>query len=134
LIPLYLLCCSHGGSAEIERRDLSRVMEDFGKAGWGFITAMLVSGGYLLFGLLDAPADLWTSAYGRLLSAKLILVATLMATGTCNKFRLVPALRDPALFPANLVRLRRSIQMEMGLAAVVLLLAATFTTVFGPAS
>jgi copper resistance protein D len=147
LIPLWLLCrvnerhsglnIYRSGRTENERTDngmqlLTRIMEEFGKAGWCFIPLLLFSGIFLLFNLVEAPGDLSGSVYGRLLLAKMIAVGGLMTLGARNKFRLVPSLRDTGQFPANVLGLRRSIQWEMGLAVLILVLVASFTTAFGP--
>jgi len=147
LIPLWLLCrvAERHAGLKIVRSDqaadactedgmqlLTRIMEEFGRTGWCFIALLLLSGIYLLLSVLGAPGELLNSVYGRLLLAKMIAVGGLMALGACNKFRLVPALRDTGQYPANVLRLRRSIQGEMGLTVLILLLVASFTTAFGP--
>ena len=75
-------------------------------------------------------ADLWESAYGQLVLAKLFWVALLLALAAFNKLRLTPALlRGDS---SALGELRISIRTEMAVAGIVLLATAAFTTAVGP--
>lgn len=49
---------------------------------------LIASGAGLVWLQFDHPASLWQTAYGRVLSAKLALVAVLLALGAHNRFRL----------------------------------------------
>jgi putative copper resistance protein D len=122
LFPLYALCRREAASAMLP------VLRSFGRLGWGITGTLLVTGVFLLSQLLEAPDDLLDTAYGRLLSAKLLLVLVLLGLGALNKFHLVPAL---ALSGAD--RLRQSIAAERFVALLVLVLTAALTTLAGPA-
>lgn len=84
-----------------------------------WVVALLVGSGVMLVGLqLDRPADLWRTAYGRVLLAKLALVALLLLLAAANRWRwTAPVLAGSR--PA-LRALRRAIVGELLLAAAVL--------------
>ncbi len=104
------------------------LLQRFGVWGWGIIGSLLLSGVFLLTQLLQEPADLLTTPYGRVLSGKLLLVLGLLGLGALNKFHLVPAVAR-----SGGERLRQSIAVERGLALLVLALTAALTSLTGPA-
>lgn len=53
---------------------------------------LVASGVVLAFVQLDRPDALWTTAYGRVLSIKIVLVLVLLALGALNRYALVPRL------------------------------------------
>jgi len=121
LYPLFLLCRTEPASA------IAPLMKRFGDYAWGITLGLIVAGGYLLVLLLGAPIELLTTAYGRLILLKIVLVLCLLALAALNKFRLVPALQSAGAAP-----LQRSIRGEMLLAFVILALTAVLSTVTGP--
>jgi len=60
-------------------------------AGWCLL-AVIVSGAYNAWMQLPQLSALWTSAYGRVLAVKLLLVAGLAAWGAINRYTIVPRL------------------------------------------
>ena len=118
---LYLLCDS------IPAERVLPLLQRFGVWGWGILGSLLVSGVFLLTQLLQAPGELLSTPYGRLLLVKLLLVCGLFGLGALNKFHLVPALAR-----SGAERLRQSIAGERVLALLVLLLTAALTTLTGP--
>ncbi len=76
-------------------------------------------------------AELWRTAYGQLLSVKLLLVVGLMGLAAKNRFTLVPQLIGS---PEIATRLARSIRPEMLLALLILVATAYLSTLVGPAS
>lgn len=122
LYPLLLLCRTERAS------DLVHLMKRFGDYAWGITLGLVLTGGYLLTRLLGSPAELYTTAYGRFMLLKIILVLCLLALAALNKFRLVPALRS-----AGAGTLQRSIRGEMVLAISILVITAVLSTVTGPA-
>jgi copper transport protein len=106
-LPALLLA----GSGEAALRRFSAV------ATWG--VAMLVATGALLaYWQLAAPADLWRTAYGKVLSAKLLLVLAMLVLAAINRWRLTgPALQGDI---RRLGALVRNIRWELMLAAAVL--------------
>lgn len=127
-IPLYVLCRDETrDSGNVDRQSLHKLMMLFGQAAWVVLSALLVSGLWLTWQLSGGPDGLLLTPYGRLLLLKLVLVACLLALGAKHKFLLVPE-----LIVEGGVRLRRSIRVQVGLAALILLVTAVFTTVTGP--
>ncbi len=70
------------------------------------------------------------SRYGRLVSLKLGLVILLLTFAAFNKLRLTPRLL--AADESAVRAVRRSIQAEMFIAGLILLVTASFTTITGP--
>ncbi|MBC52698.1 MAG: hypothetical protein CMQ34_02565 [Gammaproteobacteria bacterium] len=126
LVPLYTLCRERHAD---EIGAVAMVMTLFGQAAWIVLVAIVFSGVWMLWQLSDGFSQLLSSAHGRLLLVKLLLVAGLLALGAWHKYRLVPSLTA-----LTLPRLRRSIAVETILAALVLALTAMLTTVVGPAT
>lgn len=122
LYPLYELCGREPADTVLP------LLRRFGTWGWGITGALSVTGVFLLVQLVEAPADMVATPYGRLLSAKILLVLALLGLGALNKFHLVPALEA-----AGSARLRRSILGERALVLLILILTACLTTLTGPA-
>ncbi len=122
LYPLYALCRREPAAR------LQALMEKFGRIAAFWLAVLFLSGVYLLWQLTEGFSTLLSSAYGRLLLGKLLLVAGLMGLGALNRYRLVPGLAATG----NEKPLQRSIALEMLLAVLVLLLTVLATTLFGP--
>ncbi len=90
-----------------------------------FAVAALALGGAALAGVqLTVPADLWTTAYGRVLALKLGLVGLLLGLAGWNRWRLTrPALDGDG--PAT-TSLRRTIGAELCLAGAILAVVGLF--------
>ena len=80
------------------------------------VAALFASGLVNSWNLLAGPRDLWTTTYGQLIAAKIVLFALMILVAAYNKFRLTPRL------PARnaLRRLERSTFAEIGLGLCVL--------------
>ena len=109
---------------------VAHIMKRFGAIALYVVGALIAAGATLLWILLEAPLAMLDSGYGRVLAVKLLLVSGLLALAATNKLLLTPALLRGDV--AALLRLRRSITAELALAALVLLVTATLTTVTGP--
>ncbi len=70
--------------------------------------------------ILPAPLDVFRSAYGAVVLAKVAGLAVLIAFGAQHRFRMMPRLARDSTMPA---RLRSSVIREVGVMAVVVLLA-----------
>jgi putative copper resistance protein D len=118
------------------RRDADRkavfhvTLAGFSGVGSGLV-AVLVASGLVNSWFLVGPSGwraLAETAYGRLLLLKLVLFAAMVALAAANRFRLTPALRaalaDPARTDSAVVALRRSLQLELGVALAVVALVA----------
>ena len=96
-----------------------------------YAVGLLVGAGLLLaYQLLGSLSALWSSAYGRMLSLKLLLVAALLCAAAVNRLWLTPRLR--AGDAAAAAALRRSIRLEMLVGGLILLVTAAFTSLSGP--
>ncbi len=105
---------------------LFRVLHGFGGVGAASVAVIVASGLVNTWFLVGPPgiARLFTTLYGGLLTAKLVLFAGMLALAATHRFRLTPALgaalgegRD---LPAALARLRRSVALETVLGLAVL--------------
>jgi putative copper resistance protein D len=109
---------------------IATIMKRFGKIAVVFVGGLIATGSLLLVVLLETPAALATTDYGRMLAVKLVVVAALLGLAALNKFALTPALlRGDKTAP---VRLRTSITAELALAIIVLTVTAFFTALSGP--
>jgi putative copper export protein len=86
------------------------------------LALVVPAGVYAAFLHVPSLDRLLHTPYGQTLLAKLALVAVLLTLGAANHFRHVPALVAGDAVAA--VRLRRTVRMELVLAAVILLLSA----------
>jgi copper resistance protein D len=102
----------------------------FGRVAIAVVSLLIFAGVSLLWQLLGPPTQLWSSDYGRIVSAKLGLVACLLGLAALNRWRLIPRLL--AGDSAAVQSLARSIQGEMLIGSLILLVTATLTTVFAP--
>jgi len=85
------------------------------------LAALIASGLYLAWVQLDRPDALWSTAYGEILSSKLILVLALLGLAAANRFALVPRLRKRPHARAPLVA---SIAAESALVLAILVMVA----------
>lgn len=113
-----------------EPRRVAAVMERFGRLAVYVVTCLLAAGVLLAVLLLDGVVPLFTTAYGRLLLAKMALVALLLGFAALNKWRLVPALA--AAVPGAGRRLQRSIAAEAALVVLILTATGLLTSAFSP--
>jgi putative copper resistance protein D len=104
----------------------------FGNIAAWLVAALLAAGAALLWQLLDSVSSLWNSDYGRMVSAKILLVSCLLGCAALNKWHLVPGLLNNNQRAA--AKLRRSIAVEILLATAILVITAAFTTLLGPKS
>ncbi|MBV6273407.1 copper resistance protein CopC/CopD [Alcaligenaceae bacterium CGII-47] len=79
---------------------------------------LLLSGATLIWLQLDAPSDLWRTDYGRVLMAKLSLVALLLALAAVNRYRYTQGALGGE--PTARRGLRRMIGIEIIVAACIL--------------
>jgi copper transport protein len=82
------------------------------------IAPLIIAGVLLILVQLDSITDLWSTAYGRILVAKLAAVTALFILAMVNRYRLTPAIKHAA--KAGGTALRRSIVAEIAIVVVVL--------------
>lgn len=109
---------------------IAAVAARFGAAAVFVVGGLVAAGATLLWMLLGSFAALWTSAYGRCVMFKLVLVACLLCLAAFNKLRLTPRLRAGDIRAARTLRI--SIRLELLLAIAILTVTAVFTTLTGP--
>jgi putative copper resistance protein D len=139
LITLHILCLAFwvgafAPLARAARRDppmrAGALAHEFGRrALWA--VGLVVLAGVITLGLLGAatPSAL-SSPYGQMFAVKLVLFVGVLALAAVNKLTLTPALLAAA--PHASARLRRSIRVEAGLVAGILVTTAALTTISAP--
>ena len=140
MLCLHLLCVAFWLGAlaplliviqENQRDRTALIVTRFATLALGVVAALLAAGFGLLWIFITNASQFWHSDYARLLALKLVAVACLLGLAARNKLALTPQLLNAG--PRAALKLRRSITAEMILAAAILLLTATFTTITGPA-
>lgn len=102
-----------------------RTLEGFSTVGTFVVGVIILSGltnSWILIGPANFPA-LFTTLYGRLLIAKLVLFAGMLGLAWVNRFRLTPALSatlDGGNHAGVVRALRRSLALETGAAVVIM--------------
>ncbi len=106
------------------------LLRHFGNVAAYGVAVLIVAGAALAWLLSGTVADLFGTAYGLVLLAKVVIVSALLGLAALNKLRFVPALR--AKEPSATTSLRRSISMEMLAVVLILFATATLTSVTTP--
>jgi putative copper export protein len=109
---------------------LAAVAARFGRTALGLVAVLVAAGASLLWMVILRSTDFLGSLYGRLMLAKLLAVALLLSLAAVNKLLLTPAMC--ANHAKARSRFRRSLQAEMILGGVILIITAAFTTLAGP--
>jgi putative copper resistance protein D len=138
LLCLHLLCASFWLGALVPLLIVARdsgsqfaaIAARFGKIAFGLVALLLSAGAVLLWTLIRDAALFWSSMYGWLMILKLLSVAVLLSLAGFNRLYLTPRLLQGHATAVH--RFRRSIQIEIVLGALILLLTAAFTTLTGP--
>lgn len=119
LLPLQAAC------RHPDRAAVSRLMARFSAVAIMAVPVLIGAGLWLAVILVGGWAELAGTQYGRLLAAKVLLVAAMLGLAALNRWRFSPLLaRDPAAS----ARLGRSIRAEAVLGLAVLGLTATLTS------
>jgi putative copper export protein len=126
LAPLLML--ANSGDTQLIAAAAAR----FGKIALAAVALLVAAGAAILSTLLDNVSELWLSAYGRMVSAKMLLVALLVLLAAINKLRLTPRLMQGDAGARS--ALRNSLRAELTVGSCILLLTAAFTSWVGPAS
>jgi putative copper resistance protein D len=120
------------------REALHRALQGFSGLGSALVAVLVATGlinSWFVIGLAGLPR-LWTSAYGQLLTVKLVLFVAMVALAAANRFHLTPrlgaALGGAAPTRESVVALRNSLAWETGLSIAVLALVAWFGTLAPP--
>ena len=121
-----LLIAARGGN----HSQIASIASRFGKLAVGVVVLLVAAGIGVLWILIGDAAKFWSSDYGRMVAIKLFGVAALLSIAAMNKLYLTPKLLEG---DSNaLIQFRRSVQTEMIIGALILLITAMFTTITGP--
>jgi len=139
LVAFFGLLVAGARSAETNHA-LHAALHRFSGVGSALVAVLVVTGlvnSWVLVGPENLEG-LWTTAYGQLLSLKLLIFVGMLGLAAANRFRLTPALaraiENNSVPDEALGSLRRSILLEALLGLAVLLLVAWFGTLAPPAS
>jgi putative copper resistance protein D len=113
LIPLgWLLARATAIDAVILTRRFSRL-------GLACVLALMVTGEINAWFLVGQPAALVDTPYGRLLSIKLVLFATMLVLAAVNHFRFTPRLPDPRAVRSIVTNAGIEVLLGLGVIAIV---------------
>ena len=128
LLPLRRMCLApmDGPASDGAVAELSTLAEEFGRLALVLVAMLVVAGLCYAALLLGSVNALVSTAYGQVLLAKMALVSGMLGLAAVNRFRLVPALNEGTAQAAS--RLRRSIEIEMGIAGLILVATSLLTT------
>ena len=119
-LPLRRMCSSP------ESENLYKIAERFGTHAIFYICLLLISGLIFAYILIGDLSLLLSTVYGNVFLMKITLVSALLGLGAVNKFRLVPSMKlEPSI---GAQRLRKSIQIEMVIALLILSFSGFLTT------
>ena len=139
LITLHILCLAFwvGAFAPLARAArldpparAGALAHEFGRRALWAVGLVVLAGGITLALLGAATPSALSSPYGQMFAVKLVLFAGVIALAAVNKLTLTPALLTGA--PNAGARLRRSIGVESGLVAGILVATAALTTLSAP--
>ena len=103
------------------RGQWARVLPRFSQMSFWSVVVLLIFGAVGAFGTLQAPTDLYRTAYGRVLAAKLVVTVVLMVLAARNRAGWLPAARSHRV---TVEVSRRTSRLELAAMAVALTLAA----------
>lgn len=113
-------------SGQLSLAQTARLAERFGRLAAWVVGALALAGLFVAWELLGTATALVTTPYGRMLAAKLLLVALLLGLAAMNKLKLTPAMRSGS--DAAATSLTKSIKAEAGLVLLILIVTAGLTT------
>ncbi|MEQ8401584.1 MAG: CopD family protein [Roseitalea porphyridii] len=123
LAPLHRLTRFEDGAAHA-----AAIADRFGKQASIIVPMLILAGAGFAYALLGGIEPFWTTAYGRMLLAKIGIVAVVLGIAALNKWRFVPALAADGdrAGPA----FRRSLRLEAVVFLLVFAATAFLTTSF----
>lgn len=122
LLPLTHWC------KEFPANTLQQLMHEFGKQASILVSLLLMAGVGISYALEGDFKTLFNSVHGNTLLLKLGVVALILSLAALHKFRLVPNIKNQQ----SALALRASIQIEMGIALLILVITAVLSTLVGP--
>ncbi len=107
-----------------ERTGLAAMVVRFSTIAGISLGALAVAGLMMTWFVIDGPSDLWSTAWGQVLLAKVAIVAVAAGMGAYNHFSLRPALEQQPADPALIRHLRISLSIESAVLVLVIVLTA----------
>ena len=120
LLPFRWICLQSDVS------NLSRLAHHFGLIAMVYVGLLLITGTTYAYTLLGKLSHLFTTSYGNVLLAKIVLVVSLLCLAAFNKFKAVPALEKHQL--QGLRQFKSSIRFEIIIALFILFASSILTT------
>ncbi len=96
------------------------------------VIVIVVTGTVSAIDRLPTLSDLWSTAYGWALVAKIALLVPLIGFGAYHRYRVLPDLETPGQRTRDFSRLKRSAGAEVAVMALVLVAAGALTTLAPP--
>jgi len=132
LVAFLVLLATDSRQSDVGREAMHRALHGFSGVGSALVAVLVATGvvnGWFVIGLEGLPR-LWSSAYGQLLTVKLVLFLTMVVLAAANRFRHTPrlgaALAGPSPTGEAVAALRSSLVWETGISMAVLGLVAWF--------
>ncbi|MDA9289133.1 CopD family protein [Alphaproteobacteria bacterium] len=120
LLPLKKMC----NIADF--KELKTITHSFGNYAVFYILALLIAGSIFSFILIGDISNLFNTIYGNVLMIKILFAVLLISLGTLNKLFLVPRLDINNA--TTIIKLKRSINVEMIIVLIIFFLTSLITT------
>ncbi len=120
LLPFRWMCL------QSDPHNLSIVAHRFGVLATGYVGLLISVGLCYAYLLIGSISLIFTTLYGNVLLIKIVVVVALLSFAAFNKFKLVPTLQIQRRHAVR--RFRRSVQVEIALAFIVLTASSLLTT------
>ena len=140
LVAFLILLAGGDRGTDARRQALHRALHGFSGVGSGLVAVLVATGlinSWFLVGL-EGLAGLWTSAYGQLLTLKLVLFLAMVGLAGANRFQLTPrlgaALGGGSSAQQAIAALRKSLIWETGISMAVLGIVAWFAMLAPPSA
>lgn len=108
-----------------EERAARLASRRFSRMALASVSALGAAGLALSRAYIDSPEAIYGTAYGLMLATKVVLFAVLLVLGAMNFFLVRRTSQDPAV---SMMRLRRFVEVEIGIGFTVILAAASLTS------
>ena len=108
-----------------QAKDRSRIAQRYSLMSMVAVTALILGGAIMAFAYLGSFEAIYGTAYGVMVLAKIVLLLMLLTLGGCNYLSVQALHRDPT---APVLRLKRFVEVELGIGLTVLLTAASLTS------
>ena len=107
---------------------LQQIMKKFGDSAIVILIVLVVAGVLMLLQLVGISSELFSTAYGLSLVAKLVMVVAILCVAAINKMVLVPQI----VAQNSAEKIRTSIRVEMFCASLIFILTSYLATIIAP--